>query len=91
MRTSPKESVRPNGVGPALATAVALLTLRRLAVSTQPSRAAVLDGADPADVAEVLETMVLALLTVFPDDGEELLQRLGVLAAGWRYGCDADG
>jgi hypothetical protein len=35
--------------------------------------------------------MVLALLTVFPDDGEELLQRLGVLAAGWRYGCDADG
>jgi hypothetical protein len=88
MRTSPKESVRPNGVGPALATAVALLTLRRPAVSTQPSRATVLDGADPEDVAEVLETMVLALLTLFPDGGEELLQRLGLLAAGWQYGGD---
>jgi hypothetical protein len=84
------ESVTPSAVltGRALQTAVALLTLRRLAVSTQPSRAAVLDGADPADLAEVLETMVLALLTLFPDGGEELLQRLGLLAADWQYGGD---
>lgn len=89
MRTSPGKSVRPGGMGPALAAAVALLSLRRFAPLPQVSRAAMLDGCDPAEVAEVLEVISGAALSALPDGGEALLQSLGLLALHWQFGGDA--
>jgi hypothetical protein len=77
-------------LGVPLATAAALLTARSVTVSPV-SRAAVLNGADPADpaaVMEVLEVITAAMLRALPDGGEDLLQRLGLLAADWQYGGD---
>jgi hypothetical protein len=89
MRPSPRGSVRPGGAGPALAAAVTLLSLRRTAPLPQLSREAAMGGCDPADVAEFLEVIVSALLCAFPDGGEALLQRLGLLALDWQFGGDA--
>jgi hypothetical protein len=82
-----RESARPGGSGPALAAATALLTRRSFAPAV--SRAVLLDGADPADVAEVLAVIGEALMSVFPDGGEDLRRRLGLLAADWQAGGGA--
>ncbi len=45
------------------------------------STAALLDGADPAEVIDLLATITSGLLDHQPDRGERLLQAIGLLAA----------
>ena len=47
-----------------------------------------LDGCDPAVVAEVLEVIAAGMMAAFPDGGEDMLQRLGLLALEWQSGGD---
>ena len=81
----PADSITTDGdiTAPSLRATVALLTRQATGAEPLVSRSAVLEDADTAAVSVVLETVCAALLTALPDDGAQLLKRLGEAAVQW--------
>jgi hypothetical protein len=81
-------NARPGGTGQALATIVALLTVRRDSRTPLVSRATLLADCDIRRITELLEVIAAGMMSALPDNGQDILQTLGLLAATWEAGTE---